>query len=247
MNQLSNPAFKDELFNDNECSGTYTPMTIHGTCNKTLFLLFLAALSALVTVRYLSPSVPLILSAVTGAFVIGFATSFRIGWSRFTAPAFALFEGIFLGAFSGWMESLYPGIVAQAIALTFFVFILLLLVFRAGLIRVTERFRLVVIGATGAIALFYLAAIVLAFFGIPVEIVTAGGWPGIAISIVIVIVASLSLVLNFDNIRADLENGLPERHEWYAAFTLLVTLIWLFLEILRLLAKVRMMLPKSGI
>lgn len=246
MERTSNPAFNDELFTDSECSGACVPMTVHGTIDKTLFLLALAAISAFLAWQYLPDSVPLILGAVVAAFVVGFATSFRISWSPVTGPAFAIFEGIFLGGFSGWMETLYPGIVVQAVTLTFCVFFLLLLIFRTGVIRVTERFRLVVIGATGAIALFYLAGIVLAFFGMPIGIINAGGWPGVVVSIIVVIVASLSLVLDFDYIRTGVENGLPKRHEWYAAFMLLVTLVWLYLEILRLLMKLRMLLPKSG-
>jgi len=246
MDRSSNPAFRDELFDDSGCNGTGTPMTLEGTIDKTLLLLLIAAISAALAWTYIPNSVPLILGAVVGAFAIGFVTSFYIRLSPYTAPVFAVLEGIFLGAFSGWMNTLWPGIVVQAVVLTFGVFLLLLLVFRAGLIRVTERFRLIVIGATGAIALLYIANIVLTFFGMPLGFISQGGWPGIAFSLVVVVVASLSLVLDFDYIGTCVENGLPERHEWYASFTLLVTLVWLYIEIVRLLVNLRGMLQKPG-
>jgi uncharacterized YccA/Bax inhibitor family protein len=246
MDRSANPALRDELFDVNECNGTYAPMTIRGTIDKTLFLLFIVMVSALLAWKYIPDSVPLILGSVLGAFVVGFITSFRTSLSPFTAPVFALLEGIFLGAFSGWMNTIYPGIIAQAVALTFAVFVLLLLIFRTRLIRVTGTFRLVVIGATGAVALFYMANIVLSFFGMPIGFINEGGWPGVAFSLVVVVVASLSLVLDFDYIEQSVENGLPKRHEWYASFTLLVTLVWLYLEIVRLLMKLRMTAKQPG-
>lgn len=242
MERSANPALRDELFGPGEENETAERMTIRGTIDKTLFLLVLALLSAVLAWNYVpADAIPVILGSVVAAFAVGFITSFHTSWSPVTGPVFAVLEGIFLGAFSGWMETLYPGIVAQAIAMTFAVFVLLLLVFRARLIKVTEKFRLIVIGATGAIALFYLAAIVLAFFGMPLGFVNEGGWPGILISVIVAIVASLSLVLDFDYIEQGVANGLPKRHEWYAAFTLVVTLVWLYLEIVRLLVKIRML------
>lgn len=247
MDRSANPALRDELFDVNECDGTYVPMSIGGTIDKTLFLLFIVMVSAVLAWTYLpSDAIPVILGSVVAAFVVGFITSFKTSLSPFTAPVFALLEGIFLGAFSGWMNTMYPGIVAQAIALTFCVFVLLLTIFRTRLIRVTEKFRLVVIGATGAIALFYLTNIVLSFFGMPIGFINGGGWLGVAFSLVVVVVASLSLVLDFDYIEKSVENGLPKRHEWYASFTLLVTLVWLYLEILRLLMKLREIAKPSG-
>jgi len=173
-------------------------MTIRGTIDKTLFLLGIVVASAAVAWTYLPNSVPLILGAVIGAFGVGFITSFRTTLSPFTAPVFAILEGVFLGAFSGWMNTLYPGIVAQAVALTFGVFFILLLVFRARLIRVTEQFRLIVIGAVGALALLYIANIVFTFFGMPLAFISEGGWIGVAFSLVVVVVASLCLVFDLD-------------------------------------------------
>jgi uncharacterized YccA/Bax inhibitor family protein len=137
------------------------------------------------------------------------------------------------------MNTIYPGIVVQAIALTFGIFVLLLIVFRMRLIRVTKTFQLVVVGATGAIALLYLANIVLSMFGMPIGFIHEGGWLGIGFSLVVVVVASLNLILDFNYIEQGVEHGLPKHMEWYASFALLVTLVWLYLEILRLLAKTR--------
>ncbi len=242
MDRSANPALRDELFGPGEEDKNTDPMTIRGTIDKTLFLLALALVSAIVAWNHVPADViPVILGAIVAAFAVGFITSFHTSWSPVTGPAFAVLEGIFLGAFSGWMETLYPGIVAQAVAMTFAVFILLLLIFRARIIKVTEKFRLIVIGATGAIILFYLAGMVLAFFGMPFDFINGGGWLGILISVIVAIVASLSLVLDFDYIEQGAANGLPKRHEWYAAFTLVVTLVWLYLEIVRLLMKIRML------
>nr|WP_320160270.1 Bax inhibitor-1/YccA family protein [uncultured Methanoregula sp.] len=246
MDRSSNPAFRDDLFNDRECNGTGTPMTIRGTIDKTLFLLFIVVVSAVVAWTYLPNSVPLVLGAVVGAFAVGFLTSFRTTLSPFTAPVFAILEGIFLGAFSGWMNTLYPGIVVQAVALTFCVFLIVLLIFRARIIRVTGKFKIIVIGAMGAIALLYIANIVLTFFRMPLGFISEGGWPGVAFSLVVVFVASLCLVLDFDYIEKSVEYGLPKRNEWYASFTLIVTLVWMYLEILRLLVKLRESVPESG-
>lgn len=242
MDRSANPALRDELFGPGEDRAGAELMTIRGTIDKTLILLAIAMVSAVLAWKFLpADAIPVILGSVVAAFVVGFVTSFSTAWSPVTGPVFAVFEGVFLGAFSGAAEALYPGIVAQAVALTFAVFVLLLLIFRARLIRVTEKFRLIVVGAMGAIILFYLAVMVLTFFGLPIGFVNEGGWPGIIISVIIVFVASLSLVLDFDYIEQGVKNGLPKRHEWYAAFTLLVTLVWLYLEIVRLLMKIRML------
>jgi uncharacterized YccA/Bax inhibitor family protein len=182
---------------------------------------------------------PLILPAVILGFIVAIATIFKPEWSPFTSPVYAVLEGVILGAISALMNTMYPGIVGQAVILTFGVFVLLLVVFSTRLIRVTEKFKLVVIGATGAIALLYIANIVLSFFGMPIGFINEGGWLGIGFSLVVVVVASLNLILDFDYIEKGVEHGLPKHMEWYAAFALLVTLVWLYLEILRLLAKMR--------
>ena len=239
MERSSNPALRDQLFYDNLVHGTMNKMTLQGTINKTLLLLFLVIAAAALVWENFVLLMPFILPAVILGFIVAIATIFKPEWSPFTSPVYAVLEGVILGAISALMNTLYPGIVGQAVILTFGVFVLLLVVFSTRLIRVTETFKLVVIGATGAICLLYIANIVLSFFGMPIGFINEGGWLGIGFSLVVVVVASLNLILDFDYIEKGVEHGLPKHMEWYAAFALLVTLVWLYLEILRLLAKMR--------
>jgi uncharacterized YccA/Bax inhibitor family protein len=239
MERSSNPALRDQIFYDNLVQGTATPMTIQGTIDKTLILLFLVIIAAGFTWEYFPGSVLLMLGAALGGFVVGLITIFKPDISPFTSPVYALLEGALLGSISAYMNTIYPGIVGQAVVLTFGVFVLLLVIFRTRLIRVTEKFRLIVIAATGAIMILYIVNIVLSMFGMPIGFINEGGIFGIAFSLIVVVVASLNLILDFDYIENGVERGLPKHYEWYASFALLVTLVWLYLEILRLLAKMR--------
>ena len=157
----------------------------------------------------------------------------------FTAPAYAILEGFVLGGVSAIFESQYPGIVVQAVSLTLFILLSLLFAYKSRLIKVTDNFRLGVVAATGGIALVYFASFVLGFFGIHIPMIHSNGLFGIGFSIFVVIIASMNLVLDFDFIEKGAASGAPKFMEWYAAFGLMVTLIWLYLEILRLLAKLR--------
>jgi uncharacterized YccA/Bax inhibitor family protein len=239
MERSSNPALRDDIFYRSLLSDTNNLMTIQGTINKTLFLLALVLISAALVWENYAVVLPFLLPAMIGGLVVALITIFRQQWSPFTAPVYAVLEGIILGGISGFMNVIYPGIVVQAVTLTFGVFFLLLIVFSTRLIQVTEKFRLVVIGATGAIMLLYLADIVLGFFGRPVGFIHESGLLGIGFSLFIVVIASLNLILDFDYIEKGVEHGAPKYLEWYGAFALLVTLVWLYLEILRLLAKIR--------
>ena len=161
-------------------------------------------------------------------------------WSPITAPIYALLEGLFLGGISAFFEKSYPGIAVQAIGLTFGVLFVLLLAYKTGLVRATRGFKLGVIAATGAIALVYLANIVMgAFFHSQISILYSRTPLGIGISVVVVIIAALNLVLDFDMIETGSRMGAPKYMEWYGAFAMMVTLIWSYLEILRLLSKTR--------
>ena len=161
-------------------------------------------------------------------------------WSPITAPIYALLEGLFLGGISAFFEKSYPGIAVQAIGLTFGVLFVLLLAYKTGLVRATRGFKLGVIAATGAIALVYLANIVMgAFFHSQISILYSSTPLGIGISVVVVIIAALNLVLDFDMIETGSRMGAPKYMEWYGAFAMMVTLIWSYLEILRLLSKTR--------
>jgi len=174
-----------------------------------------------------------------GGFIFALITMFKKTWAPVTAPIYALLEGLVLGGISAMFEMRYHGIAIQAVSLTFGTMFALLLAYRSGLIPVTQNFKLGIIAATGGIAIFYLAQIVLGLFGIHFTTINGSGPIGIAFSVFVVIVAALNLVLDFDFIESAAAAGAPKYMEWYGAFGLMVTLIWLYLEILRLLSKLR--------
>jgi uncharacterized YccA/Bax inhibitor family protein len=154
-----------------------------------------------------------------------------------TAPIYAILEGLFLGAISAFFQAQYQGLVAQAILLTLAVLLCMLALYRTGIIQVTDKFRMGVVAATACIFLFYLATWLISFFGIRMPFLYNSSLIGIAISVVVVIIAALNLVLDFDFIDRGAQMQAPQFMEWYAAFGLMVTLIWLYLEILRLLSR----------
>jgi len=166
-------------------------------------------------------------------------TIFKKEWSPFTAPMYALVEGVFLGAISALFNAKFPGIVFQAVLLTFGTLFALLFAYRSGVIKATENFKLGVVAATGGIALLYLASFVLGFFNINVPVIHDSSWLGIAFSLFVVVVAALNLVLDFDFIETGVAQRAPKYMEWYGAFGLMVTLVWLYVEFLRLLSKIQ--------
>ena len=191
--------------------------------------------------RAASGDVPtlLIWGGILGGLVVALVTAFKQTWAPITTPLYAALEGLALGGISFFFEQAYPGIVAQAVFLTFGTLAALLLAFRSGLIKATENFKLGVFAATGGIGLVYLASFVLGIFGISIPLVHSSGMFGILFSVFVVVIAALNLVLDFDFIEEGAERGAPKYMEWYGAFGLLVTLVWLYLEILRLLAKLQ--------
>ena len=217
-------------------------MTLGGTVNKTALSLFIL----LITASYIwnrgpaDPALPVwILGGVIGGLIVAIATVFKKTWSPVTTPLYAALEGLALGGISVIFESRYPGIVSQAVFLTFGTLGALLLAYRSGLVKATENFKLGVVAATGGIALLYLISFVLGFFGVSVPLIHSSGTWGILFSLFVVVIAALNLVLDFDFIETGVERGAPKYMEWYGAFGLLVTLVWLYLEILRLLAKMQ--------
>jgi uncharacterized YccA/Bax inhibitor family protein len=162
-----------------------------------------------------------------------------VSLAPYLAIPYAALEGLFVGGLSAILEQRYHGIAIQAVALTFGVLAVLLVAYRLRLIRVTAQFRAIIFGATGGIALLYLATWILGFFHVAVPVLYAATPLGIGISLVIVAVAALNLVLDFDLIEQGVAGGAPKYMEWYSAFALLVTLVWLYIELLRLLSKVR--------
>jgi uncharacterized YccA/Bax inhibitor family protein len=179
----------------------------------------------------------LMIVGAIGGFITALISVFKKEWSPVTAPIYAVLQGLFLGGVSALFNAQYPGIVIQAVALTFGTMFGLLFAYKSGLIKVTENFKLGVVAATGGIAIAYFFSFILGMFGINIGFMHNNGPIGIIISLVIVVVAALNLVLDFDFIEKGAEAGAPKFMEWYAAFGLLVTLVWLYLEILRLLSK----------
>lgn len=166
-------------------------------------------------------------------------TVFKKTWSPVTAPVYALLEGLFIGGFSAMLELQFPGIAMQAAGLTFGTLFCLLLAYKFGMIRVSENFKLGVFAATGGIMLVYLVSMVLGFFGTTIPYIHGSGAIGIGFSLLVVGIAAMNLVLDFDFIETGVQRGAPKYMEWYGAFGLMVTLIWLYIEMLRLLAKLR--------
>jgi len=217
-------------------------MTLEGTVNRTAFLLLILMATATWTWMEAFIGAPVegyLLAGIIGGFVVGLVTVFSPGIARFTAPVYAALEGLALGAISAIYEAQFKGIVIQAVALTFGVLFALLFIYRLRIIPVTENFKLGVCAATGGIALFYLVAIGLSFFGVQIGMLHQGTPLGIGFSLFIITIAALNLVLDFDFIEQGVEHGAPKLMEWYAAFGLVVTLIWLYVAILRLLSKLR--------
>ncbi len=224
-------------------------MTIGGTVQKSFILIVLVFATAIWSWQQSFPegwgegTLPVIpgwyMPVILIAFVIGLVVIFKKTTAPYLAPVYALLEGAALGAISALFEFRYPGIAFQAILCTFGTFLALLFAYQSRLIKATENFKLGVVAATGGIAVVYLIDFVLRWFGTQVPYIHENGPLGIGISVFIVIIAALNLVLDFDFIEKGSEQGAPKFMEWYAAFGLLVTLIWLYLEILRLLAKSR--------
>lgn len=238
-----NPSLKADSFDKFTDSGTGRKMTIQGTVNRTFILLMLLLATFVYSWNQFTTSpdsvLPLILVGGIGGFIVALVTIFVPKVSPYTAPVYALLEGLFLGAVSAQYEAQFGGIVFQAVLLTIGVLISLLLVYKSGLIRVTENFKLGVVATTGAIFIVYLISFIGGFFGFQIPHLHEATPLGIAISVVIVIIAALNLVLDFDFIENAAKRQVPKYFEWYGAFGLLVTLVWLYLEILRLLSKIR--------
>jgi uncharacterized YccA/Bax inhibitor family protein len=239
MMRTANPALNAKTFDvANEGAGV---MTIQGTVSRTAMLLALLFAATLLT---WNPTAPqdgagwIMIGAIAG-FVVALITVFKKKAAPVTAPIYAACQGVMLGGISSLFESRFPGIVMQAVLLTFGTLGALLLAYTSRLIKVTENFKLGIVAATGGIALCYLVSMILGFFGVQIPMIYGSGLVGIIFSAVVVVVAALNLVLDFDFIEQGAEQGAPKYMEWYAAFGLIVTLVWLYMEILRLLSKLQ--------
>jgi uncharacterized YccA/Bax inhibitor family protein len=239
----TNPVLKESAFAGAISTGE--TMTIQGTVNKTgLLLLFVVATAAWTWGLSHSPApdavYPWMLGGAIGGFVVALVTIFKKEWAPISAPIYALLEGLVLGGISAVFNKAYPGIAVQAISLTFGVMFVMLLAYKFRIVQATRGFKLGVIAATGGIALVYALNMLMSIFGhSQMSFLNAATPLGIGISLFVVIIASLNLIIDFDMIETGARMGAPKYMEWYGAFGLMVTLIWLYMEMLRLLSKVR--------
>ena len=240
--RTSNPSLNDNTFRG-EGVAIGEAMTLSGTINKTGVLVLCAFATAAWAWNSTSISPErapaFAIGGAIGGLIVAMVTIFKKSFAPITAPIYALLEGLLLGSISQLFEKAYPGIAISAVTLTFGTLFALLIAYRIGLIRATEKFTLGVVAATGGIAFFYLLTMVLGFFGIQFNSIYGTGMVGVVFSLFVVVVAALNLVLDFAFIENGAAAGAPKYMEWYGGFSLLVTLVWLYLEILRLLAKLR--------
>jgi len=213
-------------------------MTVQGTANKTGVLLLLCMLTAAISWNMSDYAVGFMLVGSLGGFVTAMVVIFKPAWAMIGGPVYALLQGLAMGAISANFNAQYPGIAFQAVGISFGVLAVMLVAYTSGLVRATEKFKMGVLVATGGIMLFYLGSFIMSFFGFS-NPALASGPIGIAFSLFVVVIAALNLVLDFAMIEESAQQGAPQYMEWYGAFALMVTLVWLYLEILRLLSKLR--------
>jgi uncharacterized YccA/Bax inhibitor family protein len=249
--KTSNPAFSGRTFENVPGSGyggmidATARMSLSGTVNKTGILLVCAIATAawvwhvFVQTRDMADVAPYLTVGALGGFVVAMVTVFKKDWAALTAPLYAALEGMVLGGLSALFEFRYPGVAFQAVGLTFGTLFVLLALYSTGVIKVTQKFRLGVFAATGGIMLFYLLEMILGFFHVQFLAINGGSGLGIVFSLFVCGIAALNLVLDFDFIEQGVNFGAPKYMEWYGAFGIMVTLVWLYLEILRLLSKIR--------
>ena len=251
MMRSGNPVLNDKTFTRHVDLTGDDRMTLMGTVHKTAFLLVLLVAFASITWKMVmtvnaegqmvtAPGLlGYMIGGAIGGLIFALITIFKPTWAPVTAPIYAALEGLFIGALSAFAESKFPGIVLQATGLTFGILFALLGAYRSGLIKATENFKLGVAAATGGIFLVYMASFVLGMFGVAIPFLHDASPIGIGISVFICVIAALNLVLDFDFIENGADQGAPKYMEWLGAFGLMVTLIWLYIEILHLLMKLR--------
>lgn len=238
--RTGNPTLSEKTFEGFSWEYTQT-MTLDGTVNKSYLLLWITVVSAIISWMYIQYTFPFYIPAFLVTLGLAIVISFKKEWAQYLAPIYAIFEWVFVSIISTYFEMQYPWIIIQAVSLTFWVFLMMLVAYQTKIIKPTENFKLWVFAATWAIAVIYLINLfwyVTGLYNLG-SIHQVWGFLGIAISVVIVAIAALNLVLDFDFIETGVELKAPKYMEWYAAFGLLVTLVWLYIEILRLLSKAR--------
>ena len=247
-----NPIIRSAAFQD-RVSASEEKMSLEGAVNKTGIMLFLTVISATISWNFQGPlistmsAIGMLAAFISGIMTFGFYFFF-VGWivkpkpnnEPKTAPIYSIGMGFFIGLISQTAESMYPGIVIQAVSLTFFVAASLLIAYKTGVIKPTQNFLLIIFSATMGIFLTYIANLIYFLFtGENFIIFTGNGAMGIGISLFIIGIAALNLVLDFDIIEQSAEQGAPKYMEWFGAMALMATLVWLYIEILRLLMKMR--------
>lgn len=232
----SNPIFNSKSYKEN--INTYTSgetMTVNGTVTKTLIMAGLVFAGAAYT--WFNPSSLLMMVGAIGGLIMALVTAFRPKSAGVTAPIYAVLEGLFLGGISAYFSHLYNGIVFQAVTLTIGVLFLMLFLYRSGIIPVTQKLKMGIVAATGGIMLMYLINFIMSFFGMAFFTWEDTSLMAIGINLLIVGVAAFNLLLDFDFIDNASASGAPKYMEWVGAFGLMVTLVWLYLELLKLLAR----------
>lgn len=236
--ESSNPILKEKAFESavrsTDIYSDSVPMTVNGAVNKTFILS--AILLATAAFSWTTPNPIFMIGGIIGGLVCVLIAAFKPQTSWITAPLYAAFEGLALGAISAIYASAFDGIILQAFSLTIGILLMMLFLYKSGIVQVTDKLRMGVMMATGAIALVYLLNIVLSFFGISIPYLHQGGMIGIGISLLIIGVAAMNLLLDFDNFDKGEAQGAPAYMEWFCGMGLLITLVWLYLEILRLLS-----------
>ena len=241
---LSNKSFtavsrKEEMHNASVIDYNQE-MTLSGTINKTLILFLLLTAAAMVTwwmtFNGMNPMFPTIGGAIIGLILV-FVAAFKPQYSGYLAPGYAFFEGLFIGGISAIFEVKYPGIVVQAVSATLVTFLVCLGLFKYKIVKVTEQFRSVVVAATLAIVTFYLISWLLSMFTSFMPVHHGNSMMSIGISVFVIIVAALNLFLDFDSIEQGVQRKMPQYMEWFGAMGLMITLVWLYIEFLRLLSK----------
>lgn len=239
-----NPTLSEKSFQNSVATSSGETMTVRGTMNKFGFMFLMVMGTAFYSWSEFYRGgnvVPLLWTGAIGGLIIAFVIIFKKQWSPYLAPAYALLEGLFLGAISAFYNDTFadqaPNIIMNAVGLTFGTAISMYMLYNFKIIRATEKFKAIIFTATAGIMVFYLIALVLRMFGINLAFLHEGSAFGIGFSLFVVAIAALNLILDFDMIEKGSEAGAPKYMEWYGAFGLMVTIIWLYLEILRLLAK----------
>lgn len=242
-----NPALTKDTFKDIEkvAKGEENVMTLQGTVNKTGILLLAVIIPAFYSWNLFTSTLdfatitPYFWTGTIGGLFLAFIIVYNMDLSPFLAPVYAILQGLCLGGLSAAINHKFPGIVMQALLLTFGICVVLLFIYKLRIIKPTENFKLIVSSATGGLALYYLASFGLTFAGVELPFIHENSAGGIIFSLFAVVLASVNLVVDFDFIEKGVEGRVPKYMEWYGAFGLMVTIIWLYVEILRLLAKSR--------